>query len=263
MGEQVSLLGGTQVAREHARMSMDGRKLFFLHVMKTGGATLLSHILRNYERSAIYPYKSEDADIYRANYSLDYLTRLAPERRDRIQIYTGHFPFVAVDLLAEPLTTIAILRDPIERTLSYLRHCRLHHEQHRGMALEEIYEDPIYFPCFIHNHQTKLFALAEADNPESYMDVLEVDQRRLEQAKGNLERIDVLGVQGRFDELLAQLRNRLGWRIDKIPSRRVNPGEPVAASFRKRIAEDNAIDVDFYRYALELCERRHGARALA
>lgn len=244
-------------------MSTDGRRLFFLHVMKTGGATLLSHILRNYERSAIYPYKSEDADIYRANYSLDYLTQLAPERRDRIQIYTGHFPFVAVDLLEEPLTTITVLRDPVERTLSYLRHCRLHHEQHRGMALEEIYEDPIYFPCFIHNHQAKLFALTEADGPKSYMEVLEVDQRRLDLAKENLTRVDVVGLQEDFEGLLARLRFQLGWRIDRIPSRRVNPGEPVAASFRKRIAEDNAADVEFYRHALELCERRHEGRALA
>jgi hypothetical protein len=234
------------------------RRFFFIHVMKTAGGTLRRQMLANFEREQVYPVKRLDLDMRAANYRLDYLTSLPADRREAIRVFTGHFPFVAVELLGMELTTITILRDPVERTLSYLRHCKQHHDQHRELSLEEIYEDRFFFLSFIRDHQAKLFALTAEDDPESYMDVLEVDDRRLELAKTSLERVDVLGVQERFGDLLRELEERFGWRRASVPDKNVAAGEPggVPASFRHRIAEDNSADMDFYEYARALCERR-------
>jgi hypothetical protein len=236
------------------------RKYFFIHVMKTAGATLRWHIRSNYKRFQVYPFKQVDLDVQDANYSIEYLTSLDKGRRRRIRVFTGHFPFVAVELLGLDVTTLTILRDPVERTLSYLRHCKRYHEPHRELALEEIYEDQFFFPLFIHNHQAKLFSLTPGDHPKSYMDVLDVDARRLEIAKANIERVDALGMQDDFDWFLADLERRFGWQPANVKDVHVIRGSDVSASFRRRIAEDNAADVEFYEYARSLYERRRGER---
>lgn len=234
------------------------RKFFFIKVMKTAGGTLLQQILVNFERAEVYPYEKYDADLGAANYDIGYLTGLSAERRDEISVFTGHFPFVAVELLGMDLTTITILRDPVERTLSYLRHCKRHHDQHRDLPLEEIYEDPFFFPCFIENHQAKQFALTVDDRPQSYMDVLEVDGPRLELAKANLATVDVIGLRERFDDLLGELHHRFRWTSAAVKDRNVSRGEEggVPPSFRRRIAADNAADMEFYEFARDLCEQR-------
>ena len=224
--------------------------------MKTAGGTLRRQILANFERVEVYPLRRLDPDMRRANYRLDYLTALSAERRAQIRVFTGHFPFVAVELLGMELTTITILRDPVDRTLSYLRHCKQHHEQHRDLSLEEIYEDPFFHPSFIKNHQAKLFAFTADDEPESYMDALDVDSRRLALAKENLERVDVVGTQERFGALLSELEQRFAWRVARVEDKHVNPGSDVAASFRRRIADDNQADMEFFEHAMRLCERR-------
>jgi hypothetical protein len=235
-----------------------GRRFFFIHVMKTAGGTLRQQILANFDRERVYPYHRVDSDMRAANYMLGYLTSLPPARRDTIEVFTGHFPFVAVELLGLELTTMTILRDPVERTLSYLRHCRHRHDQHRGLSLEEIYEDTFFYECFIKNHQAKLFAFTPDDEPESYMDSLEVDEARLALAKANLERVDVVGTQDRFGDLLSELEERFGWRRFAVPNRNVGQGEPFNASesFRRRIAEDNRADMEFFEHAQAVAARR-------
>ena len=90
------------------------------------------------------------------------------------------------------------------------------------------------------------------------MDVLDVDAKRLEIAKRNLERVDVIGIQDRFEELLSELERRFGWRRAPVSNRNVDPGTPgdVPASFRLRIAEDNPAEMEFFEHARRLVEQR-------
>jgi hypothetical protein len=231
-------------------------RFFFVKVMKTGGGTFLQHILENFERDEVYPYARFDPDMQIANMAIDYLTGLPPERRARIRVYTGHFPYVAAELVGGDLVTVTILRDPIARTISYLKHCKRYHEQHRSLPLEEIYEDPFNFPTLIKNHQAKLFAMTPEDQPESYLDMIEIDDRRLEVAKENVERVDVLGLREHFPDLLEEMSRRYGWRFGNVDDRHVSAESKISDSFRRRIAEDNAADVDFYEHARQVWERR-------
>lgn len=254
---------GPAASERRRRAALDPRRLFFIHLMKTAGGTLLQQIIANYERDEIYPRPGNDEDILEANYDIAYLTALPPERREKIRIFTGHFPYVAVDLLGMEVATVTILRDPVTRTISYLRHCKKRHEQHRELRLEEIYEDPLFHPFFVRNHQAKQFAMTAADEPQSYMDVLEVDERRLKHAKENLEKVDVIGLQAHFDELLGELESRFGWQRAEVKNRNVGRRGKVSRALKERIAEDNAADMEFYEHAVRLFERRRPARSAA
>ena len=242
---------------------MSERSFFFLHVMKTGGGTLRQQIFANFSEDEVYPSGAVDGDMLKANTSLRCLLDIPAQRRSRIRVFAGHFPYVAVQLLEGNFTTITVLRDPVERTLSFLRQFKSQRESLKTAPLEHIYEHPFVFTPYIKNHQAKLFALTPDDKPESYLHALDVDEQRLEAAKRNLERIDVVGTQEHYEQLLSELRRRFGWQLPAIADRNVTSHEELAsASFRRRIAEDNAADVEFFRYASQLCERRRAKSAL-
>jgi hypothetical protein len=230
--------------------------------MKTAGATFRRHLYGNFGPGEVYPDRRLDKDLTIANVRIDYLTGLSDERHARTRAYSGHFPFMTVTLIGSRPVTITILRDPIERTISYLKHCRRYHPKYQALSLEAIYEIPFFYRSFIHNHQSKLFALSPADRPLSFMHPFEVDERRLETAKANLERVDIVGLQEQFDLLLAEMHDRFGWTIRQRPDRHVS-GEamPIDPSFRRRIADDNAADVAFYEHARRLHADAHRSRA--
>jgi hypothetical protein len=230
-----------------------------MHVMKTGGTTFLDHIWEIFPPEQIYPPRLRpDAGWVSTPYvMLDCLRELPPERRQAVRIYTGHFPFMARELITPTPITLALLRDPVDRTISIVKQCRRDVERHRDQPLEGIYEDPLTYPTLIRNHQTKLFAMTLEDEPESCWDVVEVNPRRLAIAKENLERVEALGLTERFDEFLGTMRERFGWRFRHVPNRQVSPGAwTVTKTFRDHIAEDNAADMEFYEYAREVYERR-------
>ena len=232
---------------------------FFVHNMKTGGASLRQHLYANFQPGEIYPVPDRD-DMDRA-WLVDYLLGLSPARRASFRGYAGHFPYVVTRLLGVDVVTLTIVRDPVDRTISYLKHCKRYHEQHHDLSLEEIYCDEFHFPCFIHNHQAKIFSMTTDDRLESYMDVIDVDDRRLAIAKENLETVDVLGLHERYGEFLDALRHRFGWRIDREIKRRVGREQwEVPSRLRQRIADDNAADMTFYEHAVRLHEQRGRAR---
>jgi Sulfotransferase family len=235
------------------------RRYFFVHIMKTGGATFRQHVYANFGDGEVYPVPNVDNMDHA--WLVSYLVNQPETRRANFRAYTGHFPFVATEMLPEELTTLTIIRDPVARTISYLKHCKRYHDYHRDWSLEEIYHDEFHFECFIHNHQTKIFSMTADDKLESYMDIIEIDDRRLELAKRNLEKIDVLGLTDQYPQFLEEIRDRFGWRFGPAPNRRVSREQWVAPpELREQIAADNAADMAFFEHAKRLYDERRRAQ---
>jgi hypothetical protein len=249
------------------------QRYVFIHVMKTGGRTLLSHLRANFEPDERYPHDKLDfrfdGDISRLE--VDYLAGLPTERRRRIRVYAGHYPYVAFQLLGERFVTMTLLRDPVERTISLLRQFRRKDPwadagpEYRPPTLEQVYANPVVFGPLVHNHQTKIFSMTEGDHPRTYMDDIEIDESRLDLAKRNLATVDIVGLTERYDEFLRELTNRTGWVVAPDVRKNVTPEDelqPVSDSLRRQIAEDNRIDIEFYEYARELTELRRRERPI-
>jgi hypothetical protein len=239
------------------------QRFFFVHLMKTGGTTLWAHACNTFDPKTIYPILPDERDEngLHAYLSIPRLMTISPGRRARIRFYSGHFPFIAVDLVGQDAVTITIVRDPVDRTISHLRQRRRLHAENRGQSLEEVYEDPAVYGPFIANHQTKMLSMTRDDPLVSLMDIIDVDDRRLEMAKAALDRVDVLGITPRHHDVLDELRARYGWRIeDSVRDFGVSRPVEIPASFRRRIAVDNAADVELYAHACALVHRRRRAR---
>ncbi len=272
-------------------------RFFFIHLMKTAGTSFAFQLRRNFDPSEVYPCEGLDRrdGLDMASYvSLSRLLRLSPERRAAIRIYTGHFPFVASQLLDLDLVTLTILRDPVDRTISVLKHFKRLSRRYRTFTLEEIYEDPFVFAHFIENHQTRMFSVTAEDKPEAFGSVMSywataallgfgpqrpnatqedmdreraivpvkasmVDERRFEVAKQQLATVDVIGFSERYDEFIDELRRRYGWWPSGLNTKsRANESSEVwdvPAAFRKRIAADNAFDVELCNFAEQVVHR--------
>jgi hypothetical protein len=257
-------------------------RYFFIHVMKTAGRTLLRHFRSNFELDQMYPYGKLDirydgdqVDI-RHHLEVACLLHLPEERVRRIRVYSGHYPYVASELLGGEFIRLTILRDPVERTISLLRQFRRKDPwadpnlrgsaPMEGLTLEQVYENPLVYEPLVLNHQTKIFSMTPDDRLDTYMDVIDVDDTRLTIAKENLAKVDLIGLTERYEDFLDELEAANGWDIVRHLRKNETPPEeirPVSESLRRRIEADNAIDVEFYEYAKRLVESRRQRRPIA
>lgn len=239
----------------------DHDRFFFVHLQKTAGTTLRRRMAGYFGEDAIYPNGTDGTDIYQVIVSIEHLLRRMAVRGHQVRVVAGHFPLCVRELLGSGFRTLTLLRDPLERTLSYLRHHREQTPQDRGRSLEEIYDDPLRFHGLVHNHMTKMFSLTVEETTADMLTRVAFTPERLQRAKENLASVEVIGVQERFDEFCRELDARFGWSLGDQPEW-ANRSEPVDVSdaFRQRIIDDHASDIELYRFAKTLIAARAGRR---
>ena len=242
---------------------MSETRFFFLHVMKTAGTTFVRQLQQQFPTESIYPCPTIDwvtEHDYEAYINIPRLLALTPERRAEIRVYTGHFPFMVCDLVAPGITTLSVLREPLARTVSVLKHFKRVEPRFRECTLEAIYDDRQIFRFFVENHQAKVFSLVPEDNEPAINCGLTMDDARYERARRNLARVDVLGLTEAYDDFVLETQRRFGWweaGADlEIRTNVSTEAWDVGPAFRERIAADNAYDVALYEEARALVRRR-------
>jgi len=226
--------------------------LVYLHLPKCGGTTL--NRLIEWEYSPLRTY-SIDPSFFRWSY---YRLLQWPERRlAGLDVIKGHMPFGIHRRLPRPASYITVLREPVERVISeyyFARHYRLHPQYKRmqNLSLEEYASTTPH-----HNLQCKL--LAGMPGPRDFL-AGDCTDETLETAKANLAaHFSVAGLTERFDETLALLKARFGWKLNAYASFNVTRARPrkeaVPEAAQKIIAERNRYDVAIYRHVAPLFEQ--------
>ena len=194
--------------------------------------------------------------------SIDRLVREWSVRRKDIRLIAGHFPLCTTELLGGGFTTLTLLREPVERTLSFLRHRRALAPAMQDKSLEEIYEDPQHFHWLVHNHMVKMFALRTSEMTGGMLTKVEFTQAHLARATEQLAAVDAVGLQEGFDEFCAYLEQRFAWQLGTSLRANQTEPEPASEALRARIAADNPLDVEFYEFAQRLSATQLRARSL-
>lgn len=236
------------------------RRYFVAHMQKTAGTTLRDRLRATFPDEQIYPNATDGPDARVAVISVEHLLQRWAARGDQIRLLTGHFPVRTVELLDAPFVTMTVMRHPVERTLSFLRHQA--ERRQRGATedtpLVEIYEDEFRFRHMIQNHMTRTLSLSpdEMRAHDGVLTPVPYTAERLEAAMEVLAGLDIFGLQDRFDEFCDELARRYG--LDVGGPLRTNTTElkDVPDGFVDRIAEDNALDMQLYEYACRLYEER-------
>jgi hypothetical protein len=277
------------------RAAGTGRPLVIIHLMKTGGFSLLYQVLANVGRPAVWgaPGPLAGASLQLSHYtSVERLRTIDDEVRSSIEVVIGHLPLAVVDVAGFHEATIAtVVREPVSRVVSLLAMFQASYPEHRDRSLEEIFEDEYFGPRMVADHQTKMLGMTAADatvapprvagppNPaiveeliaggyfgttQYAMEILDtplvwpvpVDRSTLDRARQNLDRVAVLGVHERYDEFLASLAAHTGWTIDRTIRANQGPSPAISASFRRRIEAGNALDLELHAHACDLVHRR-------
>jgi hypothetical protein len=236
--------------------SAEPQRFFFVHLQKTGGTALFRRLRHHFGTAGVYPmprYQGPPESVL----DVELLAERFAKHRSDIRVVTGHFPLCTVDRLGVPFATFTVLREPVERALSFLRHQRREEPRFHGAPLERIYEDPVCRDGLIRNHMVRMLSLRPEEMSDGALTPIVADEDRLAAARDALERrIDVVGVQERFDEFCDTLARRFGWRLGRPQFANRTPPMEVSEDLRQRITSDNELDGRLYRFAQELTARR-------
>jgi hypothetical protein len=230
-------------------------RFFFVHLQKTGGTALFRRLRHHFGLRGVYPMPEYQGSP-ETSLGIDALVARFARHRDEIRVVTGHFPLCTVDLLPARFTTFTVLREPVARTLSFLRHQRKEEPRFRDAPLSEIYADPVCREGLIRNHMVRMLSLEKDEMTDGALTPIVVDRGRLDAAKRNLsERIDATGLQEDLDGFCDALAARFGWDLGppQLANRTAHRDRDEASpDLRARIADDNAMDVELYRFAVGL-----------
>ncbi|MCP4423780.1 MAG: sulfotransferase family protein [Chloroflexi bacterium] len=178
----------------------------FYHLPKTAGTTLNAILKQNYNHDEIVSH-GIDTHAFVAAFA-----QWSEEQRKGIRLLTGHFPFGIHALLPQPSRCFTILRNPIERTISYYFHAMrdpqhyLHGLIHEGkMPLKALIESGE--ALMMNDGQTRLLSAVWGDAPAG-----SITDEILDTAVSNLQTMTVVGLTEQFDATTLLLQLAFGWR---------------------------------------------------
>lgn len=243
---------------DDAHVAMTGTEpgYFFVHLQKTAGTALFRRLRHHFGTDAVYP-RPDEQGTPEVVLGVDRLLSRLAEEPGAFQVVTGHFPLAVADLLPAGCRTFTLLRDPVERVLSWLRHQREVEARFADSPLEAVYEDPVATTGLLRNHQVKMLSMTVEEMTNGALSPVVVDDARVATAADNLEhRIDVMGVQEDFEGFCEVLATTFGWDLgDPVFMNRTKP-TPATGALRRRIAADNAADIELYDFAASLWSTR-------
>lgn len=192
--------------KEPRNMNVKNETIVFYHLPKTAGTTLDTIIRQNYRNSEVVT-QSIDTHAFLAEFKEWPLAK-----RQQIRLLHGHFPFGIHDLLPQPTRYFAILRDPIERTISYYYHAKRdpHHYLYElinkdKMSLKTLIESGS--ALMMNDGQTRLLSAVFGNAP-----VGGISDEMLATAVSNLQQMTVVGLTEQFDATLILLQQAFGWQ---------------------------------------------------
>src|SRR5438477_11746060 len=222
--------------------------VIFLHLPKAAGSTLNRLIEWEYPLFQMY---SIDPVFF--EWSWAHLQRLSKERLKRTRMFKGHMLFGLHAILPQPATYITVVREPVDRVISsfyFMRTYKLHPLYWRFKS-ENWSMDDLVRRSPRENVQCKIIDGAEYNKP--------CTAEICEKAKENLVRyFSVVGLFERFEESLALMKLRFGWKLESYSSFNVTRTRPkkrdLPQSTLDLIAERNRFDIELYECAAKLFE---------
>ncbi len=236
-------------------LSSEQNTLIFLHLMKTGGRTLVNILKQNINDDARFHYGRRPGE------RLDDLMQLSDAEKRSLRLIYGHFQFGIHQHLPQSCQYMTLLRHPVERVMSHYYYALANPKhythalvQEKTMSLTDYVTHGI---TDLNNGQTRCIA----GNYSSRVAFGETSEALLEKARENLDNHFLLvGTTERFDEFLLLLKHQLGLNKVLYTHSNVNSSRPKRDAISKEeialITHYNQLDLELYDYATELFQKQ-------
>ncbi|MEM7591329.1 MAG: sulfotransferase family 2 domain-containing protein [Cyanobacteria bacterium P01_A01_bin.83] len=235
------------------------KSIIFLHIPKVGGTTVNKIIDRQYKQNTIYRIRTDSRK--RIQDCVDEFKVIPSSEKERIKVVMGHMGFGLHDFLPQPSVYITLLRDPIERTISYYYYVlrKSNHYLHQKVTYEKMsLEDCINtgISTELDNSQTRILSASNGDS-DSTVPFGQCNEEMLEKAKKNLQEHFIgVGLVESFDKSLLLFKKLLNWNNTFYLKRNVTKSRPLQSDFSQEtlnlIKKQNEFDIELYKYASEL-----------
>lgn len=228
--------------------------VIFLHIHKAAGTTLHRIVERQYDPAQVWSFDE--------SHNFDDFQRLSEIQRAGIRMLKGHMIFGMHEWMPGESTYFTLLREPIERAISFYYWIRRNpHHHHYDLITSEDLSLEEYLETgqanMMDNGQTRMLAgVLQYEFPFG-----ECTEELLEAAKFNLtESFSVVGLVERFDETLLLLKRAFGWNDVYYAQQNVTRNRPgrgdLPQATLELLAEQNGLDLQLYGYAKELFGER-------
>lgn len=249
--------------------------IIFTHIPKTAGTSLKQILNKNYDPKNIFLLygdnplkKSIKLLIDDLNVTLQNEDNKKSKNEKKIKVIGGHLGFGIHELIIPRyFTYITLLRNPIERVISYYSHVKRYFnnqlgDKARSMTLKEFVEGQVSIE--VDNWQTRYlsglgwqrFMLGTGSN----IGYGQCSEEMLKQAKSNLRRYYIFGIQEEFESSLLLFSQILGWKFATNLEVNVNTKktrkEDLDQLTINAIVKHNQLDMDLYLYAENLFKSR-------
>ncbi|MBK4728694.1 sulfotransferase family 2 domain-containing protein [Oxynema sp. CENA135] len=172
-----------------------------MHIPKTAGTTLNDVIIRQYKSECVFQTNN-------IRESKNELIKISDVNKQKIKVIKGHMEFGWHKLLPQNSTYITMLRDPVERVISfyyYILNCPAHYlyeiVTQQKISLNEFINSGM--SAKIENCQTRLLSGKEELLQKPFATSQKCTYEWLDSAKENLSKYFIaFGITERFDESL-------------------------------------------------------------
>jgi galactose-3-O-sulfotransferase len=244
------------------------RLLLHLHLAKTGGVTLNDIIVRNLSSGEYLviemPPRDESALWTWSNAEVTCaLAGMAADAVECIRAVLGHYGPGVQRHLPKPCAVVTILRNPVDRLLSYF-----YYDVQRGVRSDANLEEFVAqgAELALDNYMTRILSGREELDPRGRSVNLASCRRVTNDdylaAVGSIDCSMLVGVTERFDETLVVLASMLGWSLSDLvyERRNVTASRPSAGEIspatRETLVDMNMYDQQLATYAAtRLCHQ--------
>jgi len=207
----------------------------FLHIPKTGGTSFRNVVEAVYGRRCLSVY-SLDSDTL----------AVARGRLGEADAIYGHLFYGVHEIFGIKPRYVTILRDPLDRVVSFYRHQSRDQESEYFQAIADgaTLLDLVESGCChqVNNHMVRIVSGYEGSEPVH-------DQQVLDRAMANLADFECVGLAERMDDSVALIAERLGWpSVPTVPRLNVTPGDDplIDSTTREAVLSQNALDLKLY-----------------